>query len=142
MTAEKVPKRKPKPRKTTMRPEHLAAARKLGRRGYCISDAAKAMGVPIGTVQYWERHKPEFRKAIARVRENSEKWKARRFEQLLLKSEEQLLRALAHVRAKRKAELAKLRARHGERILLDDHSIDKGKRARTRARAKALEFVK
>lgn len=130
---EPPPKRRPR-RKSSYRPEYAAAVRKLGAKGHVLSDAAAALGVPLENLRYWEKTRPEFTVAIAKVRENSERWKVRRYERLLLKSENQLLRALAHVRAKRAAEIEKIKSRYGERILLDDRSIDeKKKQSRTRA---------
>jgi predicted transcriptional regulator len=94
-------------------PDFCRRVRELGKKGYCVTDAAKELGVSPTSVWRWEQTKPEFRKAFAGVRRNSDMFKARRFERLLEKSEEQLLEALRRVREKRHLEQEKFRARFG-----------------------------
>ena len=91
-------------------------ARDLGKQGFAICEAADRMGVHRETMLGWEKRIPEFRKAFRRIRQNSERWKAWRQERLLAKTEEQLLVALARVRAKKAAELEKLKAKFGNSV--------------------------
>jgi hypothetical protein len=95
-------------RPTKLKPEHLKQIRECGRKGLIIRQAAEAMGVPANTLLTWERRRPDFRKAAARVRKNSERYKAERNQRLLEKTESELLAALEFVREKQRKEQEKL----------------------------------
>ncbi len=92
---------------------HCETVQRLGKKGYCIMDVVEALGVAHQTLLRWERRYPSFAKAMKRVRENSEKLAALRFEKLLRKTEAQLEAALKRVRQKRLDEQAKYASRFG-----------------------------
>lgn len=94
-------------------PHMLQMARKLGKEGFCIVEASQKMGISPAAFRLWECEKPAFRKAASKIRENSDKWKALRFERLLKRNEAQLLAALERVREKRAAQIRKYTARFG-----------------------------
>ena len=83
--------------------------RKAGKDGLAVTDAAKQMGIGLTTFTTWERTRPAFAKAAAGVRRNSAERALGRTQKLMAKSEEKLLRALAHVRAQRAAEEERVR---------------------------------
>lgn len=91
--------------------KYCVMVKEFGKQGFAIGEVAEKIGVHESTVRGWEKRIPEFRKAFSRVRENSERWKALRFERLLRRNEQQLLAALARIREKRAAELAKYQAK-------------------------------
>lgn len=94
------------------RPEYAAKVNALGKLGYCVTDAANAIGVKHQTFAAWERRHPEFAKAAKQVRANSERAMNMRYALLLTKTEKQLLNALKHVRKRRAASMRK----HGYKI--------------------------
>lgn len=93
------------------RPEFCDAVRELGRKGFSITEAGKELGIPYCSLLYWERTYPEFGVAFAKVRKNSEYRKLLRHDKLLSKTEEQLVLALARIRAKRESEKKKIEAK-------------------------------
>lgn len=96
-----------KGKRTKYTPEYLVMARKLGKEGFAVSEASIRMGISRSAFLLWEREIPAFRRAASKIRENSEKWKALRFERLLKKNEAQLLAALERVRQRRAEQLRK-----------------------------------
>lgn len=91
----------------------LPLARKLGRDGVCVTEAAQRLGVSVATFKRYERDFPAFRRAASQIRLNSEKWAELRYARLLLMTEEQLLKALAHVRSRKDKTLQAYAARFG-----------------------------
>jgi hypothetical protein len=108
-----MPVKKRTGRKSIYDKKYLRLARDLGKQGFSIVEAAEKMGLNYATMLAWERKKPEFRLAFRNIRENSERWKALRFERMLKRTEEQLLAALARVREKKASEMEKYKARFG-----------------------------
>lgn len=98
-------------RRSKFKPEMLAQVQELGATGYAVTDACKELGIDTGTFIYWERSRPDFKRAAAKVRLNSEKWKARRFEKLLEKGEGRLLMALRIIRERKEKERQKANAK-------------------------------
>ena len=94
------------------RPEYAAKVKALGKLGYCVTEAAHALGVKHQTFATWERRHPDFARAAMRVRANSERAKNMRFALMLTKTEAQLLKALSHVRKRRAASMRK----HGYKL--------------------------
>src|SRR5262245_7853008 len=93
--------------KSKYRPEMVAKVKELGKRNYAVTEAAELLGISPSTFRLYERTKLPFHKASARVRRNTEEWKAWRFHKLCQKHEFELLRALAVVRERKdKARLA------------------------------------
>ncbi len=91
----------------------LPLAKKLGREGVCVTEAAERMGISVGTFSRYERTHKRFAKAAAQIRLNSRKFADLRYFRLLCKTEEQLLKALAHVRQRREKALSEYRAKFG-----------------------------
>ena len=89
------------------RPECAVKVKALGKLGYCVTDAARALGVKHQTFAAWEKRHPEFAQAAKRVRANSERALNMRYALMLTKTEKQLLNALKHVRKRRAASMRK-----------------------------------
>lgn len=90
-------------------PEAAIKVKALGKLGYCVTDAAHALGIKHQTFAAWERSHSEFAKAARRVRANSQRAMNMRYVIMCSKTEAQLLKAIAHVR-KRRADAMR---RHG-----------------------------
>jgi hypothetical protein len=90
-------------------PDAAMKVKALGKLGYCVTDAAHALGIKHATFANWERRHAEFANAAKRVRANSQRAMNMRYVVMCSKTEAQLLKALAHVR-KRRADTLR---RHG-----------------------------
>lgn len=88
--------------------EWCRLVRQCGKDGLAVTAAAKRLGINVSTFIRWEAIYPKFRRAAEGVRRNAAAWALSRTQRLMEKSEESLLRALAHVRAEKEAEAARI----------------------------------
>jgi hypothetical protein len=103
--------RKPPVRWSSRPPaEWCKLARDAGDLGLAVTTAAQYIGISDRRFRMWERERPEFGEAAQKIRENSARLLLSRTEKLLAKSEERLLAALDHVRAKKREERQRVEA--------------------------------